>query len=67
MTEKFLKKVLRERSVCTKKYHYWCQEDTDKNQLLICRIENYYAGTTAVINPASDLNPNGYEVVKIIK
>ena len=66
MTKKFLKKVIREQYVVTRHYAYWTWDDSLNGRLHIRRIDVDATGTTAVLNPASDTNPNGWETLKVL-
>ena len=66
MTKKFLKKVIREQYVVTRRYAYWTWDDDLNGRLHIRRIDVDATGTTAALGPASDTNPWGWETLKVL-
>lgn len=66
MTKKFLRKVIREHYVVTRRYAYWTWDDSLNGRLHIRRIDVDATGTTAALGLVSDTNPNGWETLKIL-
>lgn len=66
MRKDFLKKVIHNQHVTTKKYVYWTWGDDSKEQLHVRRIGINAADTTASLSPASETNPDGWETLLIL-
>ena len=66
MRKDFLKKVINNQHVTTKKYVYWTWGDDSKEQLHVRRIGINAADTAASLSPASETNPDGWETMLIL-
>lgn len=66
MRKDFLRKVIRDQHVTTKKYVYWTWGDDAKEQLHVRRIGINAADTTVSLSPASETNPDGWETLLIL-
>jgi hypothetical protein len=66
MTKTFMKKVINEGTVDTENYRYRCFEN-DNGGYTIKRIAISMLDTTATCSDKSDTNPDGWEIVTVIK
>lgn len=67
MTEEIRKKVLAGYTVDTRKYRYISRADYANQETHIKRIERKYLGTVSALSEKSEYNPNGWEIIQIIK